>query len=200
MQEVMNHAQALSGRRIMLMPLTRRSSVVVMKFNAPSNWPTQKIAIEVAHRTTPGLRPDPPTEPNALSGAYWVQPPSVGPSLTKKDATRTRKPTKVTQNDIMLKCGKRHVLRAHLDGQEIVAKGGEGRCGEHKEDHDGAMHGHQLQIVLGSHYVAGRAILRKQLQSGNRGIGPAQVDAHQPGKKHSNQSREPGPKRNTACR
>src|SRR5450755_2902553 len=84
-QEVMNHAQALSGNLHRLMPRVRMSSVVVMKFNEPSSWPTQKIAIESAHRTTPEPSPGPPTSPMALSGAYWVQPPSVGPVPTKND-------------------------------------------------------------------------------------------------------------------
>ena len=44
MTEVMNQAHALSGRRISDMPLVRMSRVVVMKFNEPSNWPTQKDA------------------------------------------------------------------------------------------------------------------------------------------------------------
>src|SRR5579871_6947245 len=105
MIEVMNHPHVLMGRRQRLRPLVRMSKVVVMKLSEPSNWPTQKIAIEVAHSTTPVPSPGPPTAPTALSGAYCVQPPRVGPSLTKNDATRNRKPTKVTQNDIMLKCG-----------------------------------------------------------------------------------------------
>src|SRR5882724_12507511 len=106
MQEVMNHAHAVRGRRIRLMPFTRRSRVVVMKFNEPSNWPTQKIAIEVAQSTTPRPCPGPPTGPTAFNGAYCVHPPRVGPSLTKNDEIRTRKATNVTQNDIMLKRGK----------------------------------------------------------------------------------------------
>ena len=106
MQEVMNHAHAVSGRRIRLMPFTRRSSVVVMKFSEPSNCPTQKMAIEAAQRTTPMPWPGPPTGPTAFSGAYCVQPPRVGPSPTKNDEIRTRKATNVTQNDIMLKRGK----------------------------------------------------------------------------------------------
>ena len=106
MHEVMNHAQAVSGRRIMLMPLTRRSSVVVMKFNAPSNWPTQNSAMEIIQRTTPKPWPGPATEPTELSGAYWVQPPRVGPSPRTNDDTRTRKATNVTQNDIILNRGK----------------------------------------------------------------------------------------------
>src|ERR1700675_2693592 len=100
--EVMNHAQAVSGSRINDMPLQRMSSVVVMKFNDPSNWPMQKMPIEVAQRITPMPSPGPPTEPIALNGAYCVQPPSVGPSPTKKDATRTRNPITVTERDITL--------------------------------------------------------------------------------------------------
>ena len=106
MQEVMNHDHALSGRRHRLIPRVRMSRVVVMKFSEPSNWPTQKRPIEIAHRTTPVPSPGPPTGPIAFRGAYCVQPPRVGPSLTKNDETRNRKAVNVTQNDIMLKCGK----------------------------------------------------------------------------------------------
>src|ERR1035437_5099795 len=106
MTEVMNQAQALSGRRIRDIPLVRMSSVVVMKFNEPSNWPTQKMAIDTAQRITPRPCPGPDTEPTALNGAYCVHPPSVGPSPTKNDDTKTRKATNVTQNDIILKWGK----------------------------------------------------------------------------------------------
>src|ERR1035437_2906820 len=100
MHEVTNHAHALSGRRRRRMPLTRRSSVVVMKFSEPSNWPTQNSQMEVAQSTTPRPCPGPATEPTALRGAYWVQPPSVGPSPSTNDDMRTRKAVNVTQNDI----------------------------------------------------------------------------------------------------
>src|ERR1700688_2279590 len=106
MQEVMNQAHALSGSRMRLIPLTRRSSVVVMKFKEPSNWPIQNSAIEIIQRTTPRPWPGPDVEPIAFSGAYCVQPPRVGPSPRKKEETRTRKAVKVTQNDIMLNRGK----------------------------------------------------------------------------------------------
>src|ERR1700739_2089094 len=106
MHEVMNHAHALSGSRIRLNPLTRRSSVVVMKFSEPSNWPIQNRAIDVAQRTTPNPCPGPVEEPIALSGAYCVQPPNVGPSPRKNEETKTRKAVNVTQNDIMLNRGK----------------------------------------------------------------------------------------------
>ena len=106
MTDVINQAHAVKGRRHRLMPRVRMSSVVVMKFNEPSNWPTQKMAIELAHRTTPIPCPGPDAGPIALSGAYCVHPPSVGPSPTKNEAIITRNDTNVTQNDIMLKCGK----------------------------------------------------------------------------------------------
>src|SRR5271169_3037943 len=83
--EVMNHAQALSGRRHILMPLVRMSSVVVMKFKEPNNWPTQKMPIDAAQRTPPTPPPGPPTVPTARSGAYGVQPPRVEPSPKKND-------------------------------------------------------------------------------------------------------------------
>src|SRR5258708_31275638 len=105
MTEVMNQPQALSGSRIRDIPLVRMSSVVVMKFKAPNNWPTQKRQIELAQRTTPRPSPGPPASPIALNGAYCVQPPRVGPAPTKNDETSTRKATNVTQNDIMLNRG-----------------------------------------------------------------------------------------------
>src|ERR1700694_640686 len=105
MQEVMNHPHALSGRRIKDIPLVRRSSVVVMKFNEPSNWPMQNSAMEHAQRTWPSPSPGPALAPTALSGAYEVQPAMVGPSLTKNDKISTTKATNVIQKDIMLKRG-----------------------------------------------------------------------------------------------
>jgi len=62
--------------------------------------------MEIAQRTTPVPSPGPPADPTALSGAYCVQPPRVGPSLTKNEDTSARKAANVTQNDIMLKWGK----------------------------------------------------------------------------------------------
>src|SRR5689334_17019737 len=106
MTEVMNQPQTLSGNRQRLIPRVRMSRVVVIKLSEPNNCPTQKIAIASAHRTTPAPSPGPPTCPTALNGAYCVQPPSVGPSLTKNDDMSTTKAVHVTQKDIMLKWGK----------------------------------------------------------------------------------------------
>src|SRR5207249_12120686 len=87
MQEVMNHAQALSGRRHRLMPRVRISSVVEMKFNAPSSWPTQNRAMEVDNRTTPVTSTGQDTDQTAISGAHCVTPPRVGPSTAKEAGT-----------------------------------------------------------------------------------------------------------------
>src|ERR1041385_3902604 len=105
MQEVMNHAQVEIGMRISVMPFARRSKVVVMKFRDPSSCPMQKIPIEHAHSVCPIAWPGPALG-RALRGAYAVQPERGGPSPTKNAATRTQKPTNVTQKDIMLKRGK----------------------------------------------------------------------------------------------
>src|ERR1700686_598387 len=126
MHDVMNHAHALSGRRIRLMPFTRKSSVVVMKFNAPNNWPMQNRAIEVIHRTTPSPCPGPATEPIEFSGAYCVQPPRVGPSPRKKDDIRTTKARNVTQNDIMLNRGKGMSSAQTWMGRKKLPKAGKG--------------------------------------------------------------------------
>src|SRR6266849_8771445 len=106
MHEVMNHAHVGSGNRHILMPLQRRSRTLGIKFNDPNSWPTQKMAMESAQITTPEPCPGPATAPTALSGAYCVQPPRVGPSPTKNEETMTQNATNVTQNDIILKCGK----------------------------------------------------------------------------------------------
>ena len=65
----MNQAQTESGRRIRLMPLQRMSSVVEMKFSEPSNWPTQKMAMETAHNTCPFPAPDRRLHPTRSAGA-----------------------------------------------------------------------------------------------------------------------------------
>src|SRR5882762_1532152 len=80
---------------------------------------------------------------------------------------------------------KGHVLSAHLDGQKEIAERGKGRRGEHKEDHDRPMHGHQLQVILGRHHVAGRAIGGKEVQPRNGEVRPSQVNAHQPREHHA---------------
>src|SRR5437667_12860885 len=77
---VVNQAQQVSGMRIKDMPRVRMFSSVVMKFSAPSNEPTQKIAMLMIQRLTPAPCPEPATLPNALRGAYPVQPP-IGPTV-----------------------------------------------------------------------------------------------------------------------
>ena len=67
---------------------------------------------------------------------------------------------------------KRHVLRTNLDGKKEIPERRERRRRQHKENHDGAMHGHQLQVVLWRHLPAGSAILRKQLQARDWSAGP----------------------------
>src|SRR5437588_2549817 len=125
---VVNHAQQVNGIRIKDMPRVRMFSSVVMKFSAPSNEPMQKIAMLMIQRFTPAPCPGPATFPSALKGGYPVQPP-IGPTVplppaqadspsllnqapmvafpsTKIADNKTRNPTSVTQNDIILRKGK----------------------------------------------------------------------------------------------
>ena len=83
-----------------------------------------------------------------------------------------------------------HVFRADLDGEKIVAKSREWSGGQNEEDHDGGMHGHQLEIIFRSHDAARSTVRRNRLESRNGGIGPAEVDAHQPGKHHAGDDRD----------
>ena len=65
---VMNHDQQVRGMRIMVIPLARRSKVVVMKFKAPISEAMQKIAMLVIHRSAPNCSPGPALG-RALRGA-----------------------------------------------------------------------------------------------------------------------------------
>ena len=56
---VVNQAQQVSGMRISDIPRVRMFSSVVMKFSAPSNEPTQKIAILMIQRFMPSALPRP---------------------------------------------------------------------------------------------------------------------------------------------
>ena len=63
---VTNQVQQVSGIRIMVRPLARRSSVVTMKFSAPSSEAMQKTAIDASHRSWP--MPGSVASGKALSG------------------------------------------------------------------------------------------------------------------------------------
>ena len=90
--------------RIMVMPLARRSSVVVMKFSAPISDATQKIAMLVIQRSAPSPSPG-PADGMALNGGYPVQPCSGAPPDTKNAAMIVTKATNVVQNESMFKTG-----------------------------------------------------------------------------------------------
>ncbi len=64
----MNHDQTVRGMRINVMPLARRSKVVVMKFSAPINEATQNSAMLVTHKSAPSCSPGPEFG-SALNGA-----------------------------------------------------------------------------------------------------------------------------------
>ena len=68
-----------------------------------------------------------------------------------------------------------------------MPKAANGRRSKHEEDHDGGMHGHELQVILGRHDVAGRTVGGEEVQAGNGEVGPRQMNAHQPGEEHSDQ-------------
>src|ERR1700676_172146 len=102
---VINQAQQVSGMRIMVMPLARISSVVVIKLSALINAPMQKSAMLITHKSAPSPSPG-PAEGSALSGGDPGQPCSAAPPPTKTPATTTVYPTNVIQNDSMFRTGK----------------------------------------------------------------------------------------------
>ena len=89
--------------------------------------------------------------------------------------------TNVTQKDDHVDARKRHILRADLYGQKVIAKSCEGSGRQDKEDHDGTMHGHQLQVVLRGEDTAGGPGFRQKADSWNGIIRPCQVNSHDPG-------------------
>ena len=76
-----------------VMPLARRSSVVVMKFSAPSSEAMQKIPMLMIHRSGPAPWPGPAIWPSALSGGYAVQPASGAPPVDE-ERRRPARPAK----------------------------------------------------------------------------------------------------------
>src|SRR5258708_34352946 len=98
-----------------------------MKLSEPRSAPTQKMEMQIIQRFKPAPWPAPAPSPKALRGGSPVQPP-IGPTVplpaakdspsfethpptvafpSAKIANRsTRNPTKVTQNDIILRNGK----------------------------------------------------------------------------------------------
>jgi hypothetical protein len=65
---VTSQVQQVSGMRIRLMPLQRRSTVVAMKLMAPISEAPQKIAMLRIHRFWPMPSPGPVSGPAPLSG------------------------------------------------------------------------------------------------------------------------------------
>jgi len=74
---------------------------------------------------------------------------------------------------------KSHIRRADLNGQEVVAEAALWRGGEHEENHDGAMHGHQSEISLRLD------VSQKRQDCGGRD----QMNAHQQREEHADKHR-----------
>ena len=102
---VTSQVQQVSGIRISLMPLQRRSTMVAMKLMAPISDAPQKMAMLTIQRVWPKPSPGPVTGPAPLSGGYAVQPERGAPPCTKKAATITTSARKVVQKDIMFSTG-----------------------------------------------------------------------------------------------
>jgi hypothetical protein len=125
MTEVMNQAQALSGRRISDMPLQRMSSVVVMKFNEPSNWPMQKMPIEACPKNhAPDLGRGRHGTDRAQRGVLRPAAQS-GPITHKERGNQNKKADEGDPERHHVEVRKRHVFGAGLDGQEEIAERGE---------------------------------------------------------------------------
>ena len=123
------------GIRARVIPLVRRSSVVAMKFNAPSNEAMQKTKIERAHSVCPNPSPGPVSLPTALSGAYAVHPASGGPSPTKNADDQNAERDKGNPERHHVEAGEGHIFRANLNRQKIISERGEWSIRQHEENH-----------------------------------------------------------------
>ena len=119
---VTSHVQQVSGMRIRVMPLERRSTVVAMKLIAPIRDAPQKIAMlriqsVLAHAFAgSGDRAD---------GAQAADRRSSRPAARRPDeeaATITTKRDERRPERHHVEAGERHVLGADLDGQEVIAE------------------------------------------------------------------------------
>ena len=153
---VTSQVQQVSGMRIRVIPLQRRSTVVAMKLMAPIREAPQKIAMLRIHRFWPMPSPGPVTRPAPLKRRVR------GPSRQGRaafdeegrhhhDQSEERGPERHH-----VQHRKRHVFGADLDRQEIVAEAALRHRGQHEEHHDGAVHGHEREIQFGRHHAAGR--------------------------------------------
>src|SRR5208282_3489800 len=132
---VMNQDQQVRGMRIMLMPLARMSSVVVMKLRAPMSDAMQKTAMLMIHRSAPRPSPGPDVKRRSTHYKKGCQHHYIGSE---------GRPEREHVED-----GERHVGRADLYGQEIVSEATLGRGSQHEKHHDGAVHGDQAEIGFG---------------------------------------------------
>src|SRR5258706_5177844 len=80
---------------------------------------------------------------------------------------------------------KGHVFGADLDRQEVVAEPGEGRVGQHKENHERAVHGEEREIVFRSDDAARSAVLGDQVEPNNLCVRPDEMKAHEPRQNHA---------------
>ena len=164
--------------RIRVMPLARRSSMVVMKFSAPISDATQKIAMLMIHRSAPSCSPGPALGKRAQRRV-------AGPAVQRRAAGDEERGEHDHERDERgperkhVQDRERHVLRADLDRQEVIAESALRRRGQHEEHHDGAVHGQQAEVGF-------RLDLAEQRQIRRR---PDHVDAHQQRQEHADKHR-----------
>ena len=162
----MNQDHTVNGIRIIVIPLARRSSVVVMKLRAPISDARQKMAMLVIHKSAPivhRVRLIGPCAQRRVAG-----PPMQGRAARheegREDHDEADKGRPERQHVQDREC---HVRRADLNGQEIVAETALRRRGQHEEHHDRAVHRHQSQISLGLHLAQQWEILQSARSCGS---------------------------------
>ena len=140
---MINHAQVQIGMRISVMPLARRSRVVAMKFSEPSSCPTQKSG--------DGNGPEilPPAKTGTRVLANGAERRVSGPSGNRGSIGNKKCQNEDEEADERgperhhVEPRKRHVFRADLNRQKIIAKASKRGVGQDEEHHERSVHGQQ---------------------------------------------------------
>ena len=152
---VMNCAQTKKGRRNHVMPGARSWMIVAMKFIAPSSDEKISSSMPTSHHVWPWpVRY--PTAARTTSSRELAAPPG-----TKKLASMTSAAGEIQPVAGRVQPRERHVGRANLQRDDVVAERAEGQRHDAEEHHDGAVHGAELVVELGRDDAAGRVRSRR---------------------------------------
>ena len=125
-----SQAHTVSGMRPSVIPLARRSTVVVMKFSAPNSDAMQKIARPITHSVWPAPSPGPVICPERAQRR--IRGPAGDGRATgdKKCRNQHHQRNERRPEGQHVEDRKGHVLGANLNRQHVIAEAGLRRRGQ----------------------------------------------------------------------